>query len=176
MFFSPTLALTLQGNRTTTLILPKLCPLVTWVIQVFCRRPQKEEKDQVWVKHLDPNPCLQAEVKMSSWISDLLEGEAQKQPQQGSKGSPGTLYKEWSEVSMKKSCCGCRKQPGEGLHCQSTGLVCTFCFASMWRSFPASPCSHLLCAGSSVESSAFIFSFVQQLGNGGGGCSQEENF
>lgn len=59
---------------------------------------------------------------MSSWLPDL-EGEAQKQLQQGGEGSPDTSDKgEQSEVSMKKSCCGYSKQPGEGLLCSQQVL------------------------------------------------------
>lgn len=47
---------------------------------------------QVLVKHVDPNPCLQAEVKLVGWLSGLPQRRAQKQLQQCHAGGPGGLH------------------------------------------------------------------------------------
>lgn len=114
----------------------------------------------------DPNPCLQAEVKLRSWLSGL-EWEAQEQQQQGIKGDLAHCTKEnrlskheevtfWIEetVSRGRVCFA-------GQQVLSTRSVLIRCggvlkgYASQWD-----PAAHLHCTGSSVESSAFIFSFV----------------
>lgn len=44
------------------------------------------------MKHFDPSPCLQAEVRLMGWLSSLPQREAQKQLQRWSAGGPGRLY------------------------------------------------------------------------------------